>query len=96
MMSYTLSCVIDAHSNDVRCVTPFSSGAKEEVGLFSGSRDATVRLWTAPASGADVGQWKMRTLFKGHPTYVSSVCYKTPDDTFKHVCIKTKYPVLTP
>ena len=94
MVKYSLSAVIDGHSNDVRCLATFNSTSSGEIGIISGSRDATARLWTPRLDGASDGegglrQWYMRTLFKGHPTYVTSVCYRNADDLFKEGLIYT-------
>jgi len=91
-MSFSLSAIVDGHSNDVRCVAPYAG--MNGAGFFSGSRDATVRLWTQPEDaiedgGGGGGTWRMATLFKGHPTYVSSVCYRPPDQAFKHGVLYT-------
>ena len=80
-----LSAIIDGHSNDVRCVAPFG-----ETGLISGSRDATVRLWMRNENH-DCG-WQMKTLFKGHTSYVTTLCYRSPDEAFKNVSKFIRWP----
>ena len=52
--------------------------------IFSGSRDATARLWALEDPGTGTG-WIQKTLFKGHTSYVTCLVYSSSDEQYKHV-----------
>ena len=52
--------------------------------IFSGSRDATARLWALEDPGSGTG-WIQKTLFKGHTSYVTCLVYSSSDEQYKHV-----------
>jgi len=84
-MSYNLSYVINGHTNDVRCVT---SPLNNPDWIFSGSRDATARLWALEDPGTGTG-WIQKTLFKGHTSYVTCLVYSSSDEQYKHGLLYT-------
>ena len=45
-----------------------------ELGLFTASRDKSIKLWT---EGAD-GQLRVAVTFAGHTSYVTALAYITP------------------
>jgi phospholipase A-2-activating protein len=79
-MSYSVSAILDGHSNDVRCLTPFPGGS-----LVSGSRDKTVKLWAS----SDGQGWSTQVVYEGHTHYVSCVSVMPPNDEYKEGLIYT-------
>ena len=78
-MSYQLSAILEGHTNDVRCVAAFPGGS-----LLSGSRDKTVKLWTA-----DNQHWTPQITYEGHNSYVSCLAVMPPNDTYTDGLIYT-------
>ena len=79
-MSYKLSAVLDGHSNDVRCVAPFTGDS-----IISGSRDKTVKLWACSSDQS----WSPQVVYEGHTNYVSCVVVMPPNEEYKDGLIYT-------
>lgn len=72
--SYQYSCTIYGHNSDVRCVqpSPFSS-----LGIVSGSRDFTARLWEQDSDGRGYHQSQS---FEDHTNFVSCIAAIGPSE----------------
>lgn len=70
---YFLSCVIKAHSSDVRCLAEYPS----RKGFVTGSRDFTGKLYLPDGTGKG---YEEAQNFIGPSNYVSSICVVTHNE----------------
>ncbi len=84
--SFSFSCVLSGHSNDVRCLTALtpSTNFAGASALVSGSRDLSAKVWRSCPETKD-REWKEDRVFAKHDRYISSVATMAPNDKYPEV-----------
>ena len=79
---YKLRSVLQGHSADVKQVAVVTEPAGA---LLTASRDKTARLWYQHEDNS----YSTKTVFKGHPKYVSCIAFQDPSDEYPSGLIYT-------
>lgn len=69
--AFALRCALRGHGEDVRCVA-----LAGDLGVATGSRDRTLRLW--PFDAACASGFGEPTVFVGHANYVTALAWAPP------------------